>query len=306
MLGEAGWMTTAPAQRALIGSMPAVRSRAELAAIGVDRFQVRAHCAARRWQLVGRAVVLHNGPLTRRQRWRAAQLNCGPRSQLTAFTSAEAHGLRGWERDAVHVLAPRGTPQPELAGISVRLHRRRDWAEPAVQVQALPAALLVASASFPSPRPACGILAAAVQQRLTTAQALAAAIGDEATLRHRAVLMAAIADVGQGSQALSEIDFFALCRRYRLPLPQRQTVRRDSSGKRRYLDATWRRSDGRLVAAEVDGAIHLAVRRWWDDQLRHNELSLGGALVLRFPSVVVRTEPELVAAQIRRALKCHQ
>ncbi|MEO6702011.1 MAG: hypothetical protein ABI140_06515 [Jatrophihabitantaceae bacterium] len=299
-------MTTAPAQRALIGSMPAVRSRAELAAIGVDRFQVRAHCAARRWQLVGRAVVLHNGPLTRRQRWRAAQLNCGPRSQLTAFTSAEAHGLRGWERDAVHVLAPRGTPQPELAGISVRLHRRRDWAEPAVQVQALPAALLVASASFPSPRPACGILAAAVQQRLTTAQALAAAIGDEATLRHRAVLMAAIADVGQGSQALSEIDFFALCRRYRLPLPQRQTVRRDSSGKRRYLDATWRRSDGRLVAAEVDGAIHLAVRRWWDDQLRHNELSLGGALVLRFPSVVVRTEPELVAAQIRRALKCHQ
>lgn len=299
-------MVTAAAERALLGARPAVRSRAELAAIGIDRFQIRAQCAARRWQLIGRAVVLHNGSLTLRQRWRVAQLNCGPRSQLTAFTSAEAHGLRGWERAAVHVLVPRGTPRPKLAGVPVSLHRRRTWTEPAVRVQALPAALLLASSSFELARPACAILAAAVQQRLTTAAALAAAIGDEPTLRHRAVLVAAIADIGQGSQALSEIDFYALCRRYRLPLPERQTIRRDSTGRRRYLDASWRRSDDRLVAAEVDGALHLAVRRWWDDQLRQNELSLSGALVLRFPSIVVRTEPELVAAQIGRALSCHR
>jgi very-short-patch-repair endonuclease len=56
------------------------------------------------------------------------------------------------------------------------------------------------------------------------------------------------------------------------------------------------------VVAEVDGALHLAVRRWWDDQLRQNELSLADALVLRFPSVVVRTEPGQVADQLRRAL----
>ena len=111
-----------------------------------------------------------------------------------------------------------------------------------------------------------------------------------------------MADIGQGAQALSEIDFHTLCRRYRLPAPDRQTVRREPSGRRRYLDASWRRSDGRLVVAEVDGALHLAVRRWWDDQLRQNELSLADALVLRFPSVLVRTEPGRVADQLRRAL----
>jgi very-short-patch-repair endonuclease len=102
---------------------------------------------------------------------------------------------------------------------------------------------------------------------------------------------------------LSEIDFVSLCRRYRLPPPQQQTLRHDSNGRRRYLDATWRRRDGRLVVVEVDGAVHLDQRRWWEDQLRQNEVTLGDdAIVLRFPSVVVRCQAELVAAQLGRAL----
>jgi hypothetical protein len=43
-------------------------------------------------------------------------------------------------------------------------------------------------------------------------------------------------------------------------------------------DASWRRGDGRLVAVEVDGAIHLAPTQWWDDQLRQNDLALAAAL----------------------------
>jgi hypothetical protein len=112
----------------------------------------------------------------------------------------------------------------------------------------------------------------------------------------------AVADIAQGSDALSEIDFVRLCRRFGLPAPQQQTVRREADGRRRYLDATWRRRDGRLVVAEVDGALHLDQRRWWDDQQRHNELVLGDAIVLRFPTVVVRTQPLVVAQQLRRAL----
>jgi very-short-patch-repair endonuclease len=81
-----------------------------------------------------------------------------------------------------------------------------------------------------------------------------------------------------------------------------QRLRREPGGRRRYLDASWRRYDGRLVVAEVDGALHLTARRWWDDQLRQNELALSDALILRFPSVVVRTEPQVVADQLRRAL----
>ena len=58
------------------------------------------------------------------------------------------------------------------------------------------------------------------------------------------------------------------------------------------------------MIVEVDGALHLAPKRWWSDQLRQNELTLSDAIVLRYPSVVVRTEQDLVAAQLRRALHC--
>jgi very-short-patch-repair endonuclease len=105
-----------------------------------------------------------------------------------------------------------------------------------------------------------------------------------------------------GADALSEIDFVRLCRRHGLPAPTQQAVRRQAGGRRRYLDAEWRLADGRRVCAEVDGAVHLVARRWFEDQLRQNEIALTGTTVLRFPSAVVRAEPELVARQLRRAL----
>ncbi len=46
-----------------------------------------------------------------------------------------------------------------------------------------------------------------------------------------------------------------------------------------------------MIAVEVDGAIHLAPERWIDDQLRQNEVVIGGTTMLRYPSVVVRDEP---------------
>ena len=105
-----------------------------------------------------------------------------------------------------------------------------------------------------------------------------------------------------GAHALSEIDFARLCRRHRLPAPDQQAIRTEPSGRRRYLDAKWRRRDGRQLVAEVDGGLHLYVRRWWDDQLRQNEVMLSHSLVLRFPSVVIRTDEEVVADQLRRGL----
>lgn len=105
-----------------------------------------------------------------------------------------------------------------------------------------------------------------------------------------------------GAQALSEIDFVRLCRRNGLPPPRQQAVRVERNGRRRYLDAEWLRFDGRRLVCEIDGALHLTPRRWFDDQLRQNEIVLSGSLVLRYPSVVVRTEEKLVADQLRRAL----
>ena len=163
-------------------------------------------------------------------------------------------------------------------------------------------AIVVAASTFDSPRLACGLFAAAVQQRIVRPDDLSDSLARVSRTRHRAALASAVADIAQGADALSEIDLVRLCRRFGLPAPIQQAVRKERGGRRRYLDASWRRRDGRLVVVEVDGALHLSARRWWDDQLRQNEITLGDALVLRFPSVIVRTQPGVVAAQLRRAL----
>jgi hypothetical protein len=278
-----------------------------LNADGVSRQQQAGELAAGRWQRAGLAIVLHNGPLSPAQRRQVALIHAGPKAVFTAFTAAELLGLNGWTREEVHVLAPAGTrtragcPVPTVLHLHGATPIRRSGPR---SIEALPDALLRAAATFWTPRPGCGLLAAAVQQRLTSADDLLDALGRHPRVRHRAALRLAAADIAGGAEALSEIDFVRLCRRAGLPAPIQQVVRREPSGRRRYLDATWRRKDGRLVVAEVDGALHLAPKRWWDDQLRQNELAISDALVLRFPSVVVRTEEPLVGDQVRRALRC--
>lgn len=268
--------------------------------------RVHGQLRARRWQRIGRAVLLHNGPPSTSELRRAALLNCGPRAALTAFTAAEELGLRSWERADIHLLVPGGTHVTHVPGLPVRVHYIGRWAPGELLAgrdlhRAAPALVLAAN-TFARPRPACGLLAAGVQQRLVTVDQLRRAAVANPRLRHRHAMLMAVDDIAQGAEALSEIDFARLCRRYALPQPVQQAVRTDRSGRRRYLDAEWITRTGRRLVAEIDGALHLAARRWWDDQLRQNELVLGGDLVLRFPTVIVRHEELLVVDQLRRGL----
>jgi hypothetical protein len=286
--------------RATVRALPALRADGRTAG------QVDAQLRARRWQRIGQAVVLHNDQPSLVELRRVALLNCGPRAALTAFTAAEEFGLRSWERAEVHVLVPGGTHVPRLPRVPMRPHYIGVWQpDDILRVRNLhraAPALVRAASTFRTPRPACGLLAAGVQQRLVTAAQLRDAIVASPRVRHRRSLLLAIADIAQGAEALGEIDLGRLCRRWGLPRPRRQVVRVERSGRRRYLDAEWITRSGRRLVAEVDGALHLAARQWWDDQVRQNELVLTGDLVLRFPSAVVRHEEPIVAGQLRRAL----
>jgi hypothetical protein len=281
-----------------------VASRRELGAVGIGADHIASQLHSRRWQRCGKAIVLHNGPLTAAQHRRAALIDSGPRAVLTSFTAAEVWGLRGWERREVHVLVPNGARRPTLTGVVV--HQTSAWSATDIaaarRLHRLAPSLVLGASSFPTARPGCGLLAAAVQQRLLGADQLRAALRAAPRARHRTALVSAVDDIAQGAQALSEIDFVRLCRRHGLPTPARQAVRVGPGGRRRYLDAEWLLPDGRRVAVEVDGALHLSARQWQADQLRQNEIVLDGTLVLRFPSVVVRADPELVSAQLRRVL----
>src|SRR5207344_1710344 len=145
-----------------------------------------------------------------------ALLNCGDRALLTAFTAAEMHGLRGWERPTTHVLLPAGTRVCGLVD-PVRLHYTGDWTRvdhlSGRRLHRCAPALVLAASTFGHPRPACGILAAGVQQRLVTPEQLRAALALAPRTRHRRFLACAVDDIAQGAQAMSEIDFARLCRR---------------------------------------------------------------------------------------------
>ena len=280
---------------------------ADLKAVGWTSGGIAAQLAARRWQRAGRAIVKHDGSLTREETIRASLLNAGRRALLTAFTAAEVLGLRGWERTRIHLLIPGGTRVRRLPGVDIHVHYTTNWDSTdrliGRPVHSFAPALVLAAGTLSKPGPACGLLAAAVQQRLVRPIALRSALEATPRIRHSRILSAALDDIEQGAQALSEIDFARLCRRHGLPEPTRQAIRTDRLGRRRYLDAEWVRPDGQRVVVEVDGALHLAVNRWWDDQSRQNELAIGGDLVLRYPSVIVRTQPGVVVDQLRRALR---
>ncbi len=263
---------------------------------------------AGRWRGHGpNAVVLHNGPLTRRQFCWVALINAGDGSALCAATALEMDGLQGWARTPVEVIVVKSTLVPTMRGVRVHESRRfipeRDVHPLRLPPRTRPARSAVDAAVWSrNSRTAVGWLAAVVQQRLARPEELATELQRAGRVRHRRLLEHAIADISSGAQALSEIDFARLCRRHHLPEPVRQAIRIEPSGRRRYLDAEWALRDGRRVVAEVDGAIHLLPRAYWDDMERGNELVLDGRIVLRFAAYAVRAQPDRVADQLRRAL----
>ena len=144
------------------------------------------------------------------------------------------------------------------------------------------------------------VLAAGIQQRLVRPEDLTAALARRGTVSRWMLVRTTLADIAGGAQALSELDFCRLTRRFGLPEPSRQALRKDKRGRVRWLDACWERE---RVVVEVDGLWHIDAAAWWADMHRDNELTLSGYRVLRFPAFAVRDQPEVVAAQIADALR---
>jgi hypothetical protein len=161
-----------------------------------------------------------------------------------------------------------------------------------------PAAVLAALWAA-SDRQAALYLVATVQQRLARPDDLARAAARVRRHPRRTLIRHVIAEISDGAQALSELDFAVLCRRRGLPAPTRQTVVMTSTG-RCYLDVTWDEWD---VTAEIDGVQHLQVDVWVRDAWRTNEVTLGGRMVLRFPTLALRLDPNRVMDQTEAALR---
>ncbi len=284
--------------------LPAVLTIASaIALIGEPAVRWRLHSG--RWQRPCRGVlVTHSGGISDAEWLWIAVLGAGPHALLGGLTAARLDGLTGFDDRATHVLLP-ACRQVRTTLPGVVVHRSRVLGPDDTHPVRLPPrtrlarSLLDAAAWSRSDDRARAVLAAGVQQRLVRPDQLEAALGRRPRLRRHALIAVTLADIAGGSQALSELDFVRLTRRYGLPAPDRQAIRRDRDGRRRWLDAFWEEAH---LAVELDGLWHMEAPAWWADMRRGNELIISGLRVLRFPAFVVRDEPDVVATQIRDAL----
>jgi very-short-patch-repair endonuclease len=260
------------------------------------------------WQSPHRSVyVTHNGSLTPLQRLWVASLGCGTGTRpavLGGLSALEVLGFRGYGGSTVHVLLPAG----HRAGnppVWVLVHRTRHL--PACDVHrvgrppcTMPARSLVDAARWArSDDQAAALVLSGFQQRLVAGDELCLVLDRLPNTRRSKLIRQVASDAAGGSHSLAELRYLRASRAAGLPEPTRQAVRRDATGRRRYVDVLYEEYG---VQVEIDGSQHLEVRAAWADMKRQNDLWTAGSRVLRFPAWLVRVRPDEVVAQVRAAL----
>lgn len=278
----------------------------------LGRGVVRAHLTSGRWRRVCRGILsTTNGRLARGQQVWVAVLVAGRGAVLAGSTALTAAGVRGLRTERLYVLVPAARGRtirlpslpPEMP--VVRIVRTRVLPGEHLHDGGLPRtttarAAVDAAMWAPGPAAARTVLAMACQQRRVTPDEIFAVLAVRRNLPRARLIRATMLDISGGAQALSEIDFLALCRRFGLPAPHLQERRTDGAGRLRFLDAYW---PAWRLHVEIDGAYHMEAGQWADDMLRQNDVWIHGDRILRFPAAFIRDRPARVAAQLLGALE---
>jgi hypothetical protein len=119
------------------------------------------------------------------------------------------------------------------------------------------------------------VLAAAVQQRITTATRLEEWIDLLRPLRRARSFRRTLVDIGSGAHSAAERAVRRMCRRHRLALP-----------------------GGGVLILEVDGSFHLEVEQWSADIRRARRLTSPHRIVVRCTSCELHHEDHEVAADL--------
>lgn len=279
-------------------------SRRQLREVGVDRWRVRNQVRAGRWvQRSALVVGTTTGPLSREQLAWLGVLHAGSPSLVGGLSAAELAGLTGWPRDEVTVWVPDALELDDLEGLRF-VRTRRDLRRlrhpaPGPPRARIEPAVLVFGAYQRSSRTAQGVVAAAVQQRLTTPALLLDWVDQLRPLRRAPLYRRVLGDLAGGAQSLAELDVRRMCRDAGLALPSRQTRRQDSAGRWRYTDCEWTLPDGTVVVLEVDGSFHMEVAHWEDDLARQRRLSRPGRVIVRCTARELREDREQLAVDLR-------
>lgn len=289
----------------LVEAQSGVLARRQLKDAGWSDRQISHEVDFERWQRPTPGVlVVNTGVLAEVQRHWIGLLHAGPGAVLSHLTAARSAGLTWIGGDTIHVLTPKGDLVERLGGYFFHQTRRpyERWVKPVDGPPRLPLehAALLAAERDGNVRRAIGLLAACVQQGLTTAPRLDLTIPLIRKLRHGRTFKLVLADIGGGAHSFAEINVARLCHQAGLVAPTRQVVRVDKQGRRRYLDCVWELADGRVVVLEVDGSFHADVGNWWRDMKRERGVVVRGDTVLRCSTVELRLEAADILDDLRR------
>lgn len=300
---------SAPGLQALLAEQCGIATREQLLAVGISDALVAANLSACRWRRLNEHVMAtHNGPLTRRQAMWAVILSAPYPAVLCSETVYELFGVPGAETEVIHILVPHGARVLPVPGVRVKVHESRRFPAPEdvrafedLPITSLPRAAVDAAAWSRDVRRAWRVAVAPVQARRLRPAQIRDELDKAGQVRHRRSLQLLLADLEGGAQALSEVEFLRFCRRHDFPRPKCQ-ARLDSLGRRRYLDAEFRRRSGRPLRVEIDGGIHLKLEVRARDTIKDNDAHIAGRLVLRYASISIYTDDEDAVRQIREAL----
>lgn len=256
-----------------------------------------------RWQrpLKG-VVVLHPVQLTSDERLLCALIAHGPGAAAAGITAAHLDGFRGFTTSTRHLLVPRGRNPRPMPGVKV--HSSEQLSERDVHPARFPRrtriqrSIIDAAAWASTPLQTQGILAASVQQKLVTPEALQLVVARRLTVPKRRLIVETLSDVAGGALSEYEVLFARMCREHQLPVPDRQVRRRDATGRMRCLDALF---DDYELVVEIDGQQHMDVLAWWEDMDRNNDVVVeDGKSLLRFAGFALRYQRSRIAYVLRR------
>lgn len=279
-----------------------VLSRRQLAEYGFTWHQVDRRLRSGHWSVVSANVIaIQPYPVDRLGLLFAASLHF-PNHALTGVAALELCGLKAETSGVIDLVGPRGTRVPpfELA----RLHTSR---REVVKVEDEPSrtdhptTVLNAMAWARTGKQANFYALFAIQRGLVTIDELYATVSLSLRNQNFRASLPHLARIDPGVSTLTEQEFLRLCRRGKLPEPERQSEFRDSKGGRRFADFAFKVS-GKMLVVEIDGAGHLATDVRLDDVQRANDLARLYARVIRIPAPEIYLNPEFYLDQIRRTL----
>jgi len=279
-------------------------ARRQLLALGLTSDQARTHVRRGRWQVLWPGIyVIHTGPVSDLTRAYGAVLHCGDGAVAGGRTALWLAKAIPQFADPIEVCIPNHRHLQKVSGI--RVHRVHGLAARSQTMTSPPRvriehAVLDMADRSESEEGVCDIVLRSLQQRLTTADRIRAALETRGRHRWRSLTKDVLADFSDGVHSPLELRYLRTVERpHGLPRALRNHQEKQADGRSKYHDV---RYSGYQLVVELDGREAHPATDAFRDLRRDNAVVAGGEVVLRYGWRDVAGDPCAVASEVAGVL----